>query len=139
MHIYPAAMALFLSSVLAILPMATPAGADSVPAAATTAQVVEGSDVSQWGYTPQSVTLAAGQRFTWTNIGQTPHSATEDTGAWDTGLVMPGASGSITFGAPGIYAYHCTLHTWMKGTVVVTEADQGDAGRTDVAPTDAPD
>jgi plastocyanin len=46
-------------------------------------------------------------------------------GFWNTGLMDSGPgtpmpdSGSVTFGAPGTYRYHCLLHTFMSGTVVV--------------------
>jgi plastocyanin len=31
----------------------------------------------------------------------------------------PGWSGSCTFNTPGVYSFHCDLHTFMTGTVVV--------------------
>lgn len=46
-------------------------------------------------------------------------------GFWNSGLMDSGPgtpmpdSGSVTFGAPGTYRYHCLLHTFMSGTVVV--------------------
>jgi plastocyanin len=33
--------------------------------------------------------------------------------------LAPGATGSFTFTTPGTYAYHCTIHSFMKGTIVV--------------------
>lgn len=46
-------------------------------------------------------------------------------GFWNSGLMDSGPgtpmpdSGSVTFGAPGTYTYHCLLHTFMSGTVIV--------------------
>ena len=126
------AAALLFTPLLALI-VATPAGADGPPAGAITAQIVEGADTSQWGYTPQAASLSAGQILAWTNVGAVPHTATEDSGAWDTGLLLPGAAASLSFTEPGTYAYHCTLHSWMKGTVVVTA---NDAGPSDTNPGD---
>jgi plastocyanin len=48
------------------------------------------------------------------------HTITGDDKAWDSGPVTPGASFSMTFTQPGTYAYHCSFHPFMHGTVVVT-------------------
>jgi plastocyanin len=128
------ATALLLTPLLAMLISATPVGADVAPTgAAVSAQMVEGPDTLQWGYSPQAASLSAGQSLAWTNQGAAPHTATEDSGSWDTGVLLPGATAAVNFAAPGTYAYHCTLHPWMKGSVVVT-AD--DAAPADVVPAD---
>jgi plastocyanin len=131
-----AATAMLLTPVLALLLSAAPVGADGPPAGVITAQMVEGADTSQWGYTPQAASLSAGQDLVWTNIGAIPHTATEDSGRWDTGLLSPGATASVNFAAPGTYAYHCTLHPWMKGTVVVIAVETNDASPADSPPGD---
>jgi plastocyanin len=44
---------------------------------------------------------------------------TADDGAWDSGLIEPGATWQHTFEKPGTYAFHCTPHPFMKGVVTV--------------------
>ena len=46
-----------------------------------------------------------------------PASAVD--GSFDTGLVSPGSSATLQFDVPGVYAYMCTPHPWMKGNVAV--------------------
>ncbi len=63
--------------------------------------------------------MDAGTVVTWVNKDAVPHSATSDTGAFDTGTFQNGDSRNYTFAAAGTYAYHCAIHTSMKGTVIV--------------------
>jgi plastocyanin len=80
--------------------------------------MVEGStsDINSWGY---AVSVTAGQSVQWTNVGSQAHTATAVNGSFDTGLVAPGGSASIQFDTPGLRAYVCTPHPWMKGSVAV--------------------
>jgi len=91
------------------------------PDATTGSQMamVEGSatDINSWGF---AVSVPAGQSVAWTNMGAQAHTATGANGAFDTGMVTPGSTASVQFDTPGMYAYTCTPHPWMKGTVVVS-------------------
>jgi LPXTG-motif cell wall-anchored protein len=88
-----------------------------------------GSDtISDYKYTPSTITVTAGESVTWNNSGPTGHSATADDGSFDTGILSKGASGSHTFSKAGTYSFHCTPHPFMKGTVVVTAASSGGGG-----------
>ena len=64
--------------------------------------------------------------MTWVNNGPTPHSATSSSGAFDTGIFPAGQSRSHTFNEAGSYAYICTPHPNMRGTVVVQGAQTGE-------------
>ena len=92
--------------------------------AAASVQMVEGSasNINSWAFMPAEVTIAAGDFVTWKNSGTLAHSATADDGAFDSGLLQPGDSLNVTLSNPGTYAYHCTPHPWMKGTITVTAA-----------------
>jgi plastocyanin len=80
------------------------------------------TDINSWGFTPPDITIAAGQTVTWTNSGSQAHTATATNGAFDTGLVEPGASKTLTLADAGTYAYQCTPHPWMKGSLTVLAA-----------------
>lgn len=68
-----------------------------------------------------SIQIGVGDTITWTNCDILPHSITPDvTGTFpDSNLFGKDKQFSQTFGTAGTYAYHCKLHFWMKGTVVV--------------------
>ncbi|TMC72221.1 MAG: hypothetical protein E6J13_05405 [Chloroflexi bacterium] len=82
--------------------------------AATSAVTIQNS-----AFNPPSTTVRVGDTITWTNRDAISHTATSDTGAWDTGVITAGASRSITFMTAGTFLYHCAIHAFMKGTVVV--------------------
>jgi plastocyanin len=85
---------------------------------ASTMSMVEGSisDINSWGY---AASVSAGQSVNWVNLGGQSHTVTATDGSFDTGLVAPGGSAQLEFDTPGIYAYTCTPHPWMKGNVAV--------------------
>jgi plastocyanin len=80
--------------------------------------MVEGniSDINSWGY---AISVSAGQSIEWVNLGTQAHTATAADASFDTGLVAPGGSAQLEFDTPGTYAYICTPHPWMKGSVAV--------------------
>jgi plastocyanin len=78
-------------------------------------------------FKPGTVTVAAGATVRWINRDKVQHNSTSDTGAWESGTIAPGASYSHRFDAPGRYPYTCTIHPFMRGTIVVTPAHPGAA------------
>lgn len=107
-------------------PIPTPDG--SVEIAAEIA-IVEPSDPMAWGYDPVEVVILAGQAVTFTNNGQVAHTATDQTGVFDTGLLKGGEAVTLVIDTPGRYSYICQPHPWMIGTLVVEgqPSEGGDA------------
>lgn len=70
---------------------------------------------------PVQITVKVGTTVTWTNNDGYAHTATSDSGLWDTGAIAGGHSASHQFTTAGTYPYHCTYHAamGMKGTVIV--------------------
>lgn len=81
--------------------------------------------ISDFQFTPATITINQGDTVTWTNDGPTPHSATASDGSFDTGVFVAGQSRSYTFTEAGTFAYICTPHPNMRGTVVVNAAQTG--------------
>ena len=81
-----------------------------------------GTAVSIQGFAfPASpIAIAKGGSVTFTNADSTTHTVTMDGGACDAGRIAPAASATITFTAAGTYAFHCAIHSSMKGSVVVS-------------------
>jgi plastocyanin len=71
-------------------------------------------------YLPANFTAKVGQTVTWVNRDASAHTVTSTAGVFDSGVVASGATYSYTFTQPGTYQYYCTIHPWMKGTIVVT-------------------
>ena len=113
--------------------------ADKKPKPIAIAAASTGVTISDFQFAPASVTVNVGDTVTWTNNGPTPHSATSSSGVFDTGIMDAGQSGSHTFTEAGTFAYICTPHPNMHGTVVVqaAAADDGTGDDTGTTPTDS--
>jgi plastocyanin len=75
--------------------------------------------IIDFAFQPTSLTVNVGDTVTWTNTGSLPHTVTSNTNVWTSATVNPGASFSFTFTTPGTYAYRCSFHTSMTGTIIV--------------------
>ena len=82
--------------------------------------------ITDFEFSPATITVNEGDTVTWTNKGPTPHTATAEDGSFDTGNLNQGQSGSATFTSAGTIAYICTPHPFMTGKVVVKAAGAGD-------------
>jgi plastocyanin len=77
-------------------------------------------EISDFKFSPASITVKPGARVTVTNEDSTAHTATADDGQrFDTGTLAPGASQAVSVSKPGSYPYHCSIHPFMHGTVIV--------------------
>ena len=88
-------------------------------AAAPVAGPVVTTVINQLAFTQPQIEIPAGTTVTWKNDDQLQHTVTAYDNSFDSGMIDPGASWSHTFTEPGTFAYHCTPHPFMKGTVVV--------------------
>jgi plastocyanin len=93
----------------------------STPAAGT---IVEGKayvSMSNFAYSPKTITIKKGVTVVWTNDDAVEHTVTSDTGTMLNSEIIPvGSSFNYVFDKAGTYSYHCKIHPNMKGTVVVT-------------------
>jgi plastocyanin len=71
-------------------------------------------------FVPQSYTVKAGATVIWVNRDATGHTVTSTTGLFDSGSFASGTTFKYMFAQAGTYPYYCTIHPWMKGTIVVT-------------------
>ena len=70
-------------------------------------------------FQPPSVTVRAGDLVTFVNDDDDAHTATADDGSWDSEGLNQGEKWSHIFTKGGKITYHCTVHPFMKGTLVV--------------------
>lgn len=74
-------------------------------------------------FQPDQITLPAGTTVTWINADAVEHTVTAGSRGSAIGMfdetVPPGETFSFSFEETGTYAYHCTIHPGMDGTVIV--------------------
>jgi plastocyanin len=72
-------------------------------------------------FSPNPASVTVGQQIRWHNADRIVHTATQNGGGFDTGLIAPGGtSAPITLTTSGTIGYHCTVHPSMVGTLSVT-------------------
>lgn len=91
------------------------AGSDASGAAAPDATV----DIQSFAFIPQEITVAPGTTVTWTNKDQTAHSVVSKEGKFSSKGMDTDDRYTYTFTAEGDYAYFCSLHPHMIGTIHV--------------------
>jgi plastocyanin len=76
--------------------------------------------MSGLAYSPAAITVAPGSTVKWTNMEDAPHTITSKGGGMlKSKTLQKGGSFSFQFATPGVYAYYCTVHPNMTGTVSV--------------------
>jgi amicyanin len=96
--------------------MAAPAPGPTSPP--VTADAVS---ISNFKFGPAAVTVKVGATVTWTNTDDEAHTVFFSfDGSRSPILVNRSNTYTKTFTNPGTFVYHCTIHPFMTGTVVVT-------------------
>ncbi|MCU1393051.1 MAG: hypothetical protein JWM34_1479 [Ilumatobacteraceae bacterium] len=101
---------------------ATSASTAATPAAGSAAPPAAGANavaIKDFKFDAANLTVAKGTTITWTNNDNQAHTATSS-GNFDTGSIAAGATGTATFNTDGTFAYICSFHPFMKGTITVT-------------------
>jgi plastocyanin len=93
---------------------AAPAPSATAPAAASVATIHD------FAFTPATVTVRADTTVTWTNNDSVDHTVTADAGRFGSSALGTKRTFAFSFTTPGTYSYHCSIHPFMHGSVVVT-------------------
>jgi plastocyanin len=80
--------------------------------------------IDNFTFSPQQVTVKAGDTVTWTNHDDIPHTVTSTTKAFNSNALDTDDRFSFTFVTPGSFSYFCALHPHMTGSILV-EASAG--------------
>jgi plastocyanin len=70
-------------------------------------------------FQPATITVNAGDTVVWTNKDAFPHTATAQDKSFDSGEIGVAKSWKLVARKKGTFAYICTYHPTMKGTLVV--------------------
>jgi len=74
--------------------------------------------INHFAFHPPTLTVAKGSKITFSNTSSVTHTATRN-GSFDSGRIKPGTSVGIRFKQKGTFAYHCEIHPFMHGKIVV--------------------
>ena len=109
------------TSVPAPRPTGTPRPATPRPATPPPAPGAEAVSIAGFAFAPQVITVRVGTRVTWTNLQPAiEHTVTADDGSFGSDPLATGSAFSRVFTIVGTYAYHCSIHPDMTGTVKVS-------------------
>jgi plastocyanin len=94
--------------------------AGAAPSAEASSGTSSAITISNFKFSPGTLRVQHGARIKVANDDSAPHTVTADEGnSFDSGTVDSGASTTIRAPAAGTYSYHCTIHPFMKGKLVV--------------------
>jgi plastocyanin len=104
-------------------PLAAAAAALSTWIAASSVLAADSAvTIAGFAFDPATVTVQVGDSVTWTNQDSAAHTATAGDGSFDTGPIANGGSETVTFDTAGTFAFACSIHPPMTGSVVVEAA-----------------
>jgi plastocyanin len=102
-------------------PTLAPTSAPTVAATNTTGATGNQVNVSNFQFSPATLTVKAGTTVTWKGVSGS-HTVTSDADspmAFDH-PISQGDMVTVTFAQAGTYKYHCSIHASMHGTIIVT-------------------
>ncbi|MBV9102140.1 MAG: cupredoxin family copper-binding protein [Candidatus Eremiobacteraeota bacterium] len=79
--------------------------------------------IKNFAYSPSPATIKTGETVLFINDDPVPHTVTAtEAKTFDSGNMDQNGKWQYTFTKAGTYTYLCTYHTYMKGSVVVKDA-----------------
>jgi plastocyanin len=105
-----------MAAAVVVLALATGTGSHASGAAAG-ASATESVQIKGLAFHPKTLRLKRGGRVTFANADGTTHTATS--AGFDTKGIKPGDTATVRFNQKRTFAYHCKIHPFMKGKVVV--------------------
>ena len=117
-RIWSTGMAVVASAVLAQFAgtLVQTVKAQQAQAPASTAAEVK---VDNFSFSPATLNVAVGTTVTWTNRDDIPHNVVSTDKVFKSKVMDTDEKFSYTFTKAGSYAYFCSIHPHMTGTVVV--------------------
>ena len=80
--------------------------------------------INNFAFSPGTMTVSVGDTVTWRNDQNVGHTVTSDQGGeLSSAIIGQGQIYRHVFTATGTYAYHCTPHSGMHGTINVQQAE----------------
>ncbi len=73
--------------------------------------------IQNFAFKPESVKIFVGDTVKWTNMDSADHAVSGT--IFTSGIISKGQNYEYMFTEPGAYNYECSIHPYMKGTVIV--------------------
>ena len=116
-----------LVALVALVALGCGGGTTTTTAAAPTETTTGGTtggggsavSISNFAFDPTSITIKVGDAVSWTNNDSATHTVVAVDGSFKSGDLGQGATFENTFTTAGTFAYKCSIHPNMTGTVVV--------------------
>ena len=123
-------MKIFISSLIITISILLALGMLLNPTITTISAFSQGNSVSiapraadpdnDQSFVPQFISMPIESTVSWTNDDSIQHTITSDEeGLFVSGPISPGDTFDNTFDTPGEFGYHCSIHPWMTGRVMV--------------------
>lgn len=90
----------------------------AAPALSATASKTASVQIVDFAFHPGTLRIAKGATVVFSNTASRAHTAT-DPGTFDTGRIKGGHSASVRFNEKGTFSFHCKIHPFMHGKIVV--------------------
>ena len=75
--------------------------------------------IQNYAFNPSTLTIQKGANVTWTNYDSVQHHVVSDSSAFSSPLLNKGDTYTHQFNNTGSFSYICSIHPYMKGTIVV--------------------
>ena len=131
-RVRPRRLLVGIIAVLAALTTVAACGSDSggggAPPATATASASSGSapagggstvEIMNFMFMPGSLTVPVGTTVTWKFDDSTDHTVIADDNSFASSPMANGQTFTHTFSSAGTVAYHCSIHPFMKGRIIV--------------------
>jgi plastocyanin len=103
-------------------PMSMPTAAAKIRPATSTVELhrrVVQVKISNFAFVPKRLVVSPGTKVVWTNEDSDPHTVTTDAPGFSSQALDTGSRYTRVLTRTGTTAYHCTIHPFMHGAVVV--------------------
>ena len=77
-------------------------------------------EIMNFMFMPGTLTVPVGTTVTWRFDDSTQHTVNADDNSFASSAMANGQTFAHTFTSAGTVSYHCSIHPFMKGTIVVT-------------------
>ena len=75
--------------------------------------------ILNYKFSPAQVIVSPGTRIIWTNKDGDPHTVRSTTNVWSSDALDTDGTFARTFSKAGSFPYYCSIHPFMKATIIV--------------------